>query len=397
MAIIKDQKPNHPSPTLNDPPPSYHRLEPSSIRGSQRTTPALAPSSSPAPRTPAPKLISKKSKLKFADFLTVGKGQTVKDAKKMAYGSVLDVAKNPGAQGSTAVIETCAEVCQANGVNFSSILQDPCIEKHRALYWVIISGPPSDEYELLSAILKHSGKLSSEAIDEIRLACVQVGDQKLFNHFWRHPAYSALSRTDELLLGSATPSDRVEVQEATDDDIATFTTHLEIAQFHKRMNVSGKIVFEFIARGRLWCLNFHAAPDKRSSALGPWAISLSIISPSPPTWLDSRIIITEPKKKHSTKRHLGKGSAGLEPASSRVKREEPIEFLLQTKVHQLQPSTPKKPKNARTELVAYFAEDDAASRLQYTDSPYYSRDGSLQVTVEARLEKSETEQTCIIS
>ena len=256
MAIIKDQKLDDPSVTLNDPPPSYRRVASSSIRGSQRSTPTLtlpsSPSSStPSPNLPAPKLGSKKSKLKFIDLFS-GKGQSFKDVKKMAYGSVLNVAKNPRAQGSAAVIETCAEVCQANGVNFSSILQDPCIEKHRALYWVIISRPPPEEYGVLSAILKHSGPLSSEAIDEVRLACVQVGDQRLFSHFWRHPSYSTLSGTDELLLGS-TPPDYVEVQEATDNEIATFTTRLQIAQFHKRMNVSGKIVFEFIARGSYLC------------------------------------------------------------------------------------------------------------------------------------------------
>ena len=171
----------------------------------------------------------------------------------MAYKSIRDVVKDPGCQQSVALIETCAEICRAKGINFSDILQDPCLEGHRALYWIIISRPPPEEYGLLSTILKHSGSLSSEAIDEIRLACVQMADQVLFNHFWRHPAYGALSGTDELLLGAAIPTDHLEVQEATPNDLDTFIVHFEVTQFYKRMSVSGKIAFEFIARGSYLC------------------------------------------------------------------------------------------------------------------------------------------------
>ena len=157
--------------------------------------------------------------------------------------------KHPGAQQSTALIDTCAEMCRARGVNFSEILQDPVFEGHRALYWVIVSRPPPNQYELLSTILKHSGPLSPEAIDEIRLACVQMGDQSIFSHLWKHPAYGALSGTDELLLGATFPADTIEVQELTTGEIGAFTARFEITQFQRRMTVAGKIVFEFIARG----------------------------------------------------------------------------------------------------------------------------------------------------
>jgi hypothetical protein len=90
-------------------------------------------------------------------------------------------------------------------------------------------------------------------VDEVRLACVQVGDQMLFNHLWRHPVYGALSGTDELLLGVRAPTDYVEVREAMADEIGQFIARFEITQFHKRMNISGEIVFEFIARGSYVC------------------------------------------------------------------------------------------------------------------------------------------------
>lgn len=431
VIIIKEESQKELPTTPDDAPPSYHQVESSSsgsIRSQNRRPPPLHPhrsspslSSSP-PSSPSlcrsspstsnlaalieTKFEAKKSKLKSSliDFLTGGTAQSIKDVKNMAYRSVRDVVKNPGAQQSTTLIETCAEMCRAKGVNFCDILQDPCLEGHRALYWIIISGPSPDEYGLLSTILNYCGPLCPQAIDEVRLACVQVGDQTLFNHFWRHPYYGALSGADELLLGSNAPADYVEIQEGTTNGIGTFTARLEASQFHKRMSVSGRVVFEFIARGRLWCLKFQTTPDKKTSALGPWAVSLSTINPSPPTWLDLRVLILEPKRKPSIVLPpwpLPKGSAigSLLPASSADDRQHkpPIQFRLQTKSHQLQPPTSGKSKVGRTELVAHFAENATSSGLQYPDSPYYSPDGSLQVILEARLEKPPAEEGCIIS
>ncbi|KAF9647721.1 hypothetical protein BDM02DRAFT_2512491 [Thelephora ganbajun] len=427
MVILNEKQLERLSTATDDAPPSYYHLEPgssNSIRSQNRqpppihphrSTPTSSPSSSPSQLSRSSptftalveaKLESKKSKLKSSllDLLGGGTAKTIKDVKNMAYRSVRDVVKHPGAQQSTALIEACAGMCRAKGVNFSEILQDPFLEGHRALYWVIISRPPPDEYELLSAILKHSGPLSSEAIDEVRLVCLQVGDQTLFNHLWRHPAYGALSGTDELLLGATAPVDYVEVQETTADEIGAFTARFEITQFHKRMNVSGKIVFEFIARGRLWCLKFYATPDKKTSVLGPWAISLSIINPSPPTWLDSRIIITESRRKSSALLPpwpLPKGSAMaslLSASSLDLRREKPpIQFRLQTKSHQLQPPTSAKTKVGRSELVARFMENAASSGLQYPDSVYYSPNGTLRVIMEGRLAEPLTGADCIIS
>jgi hypothetical protein len=187
------------------------------------------------------------------EFLGGGAGRSIKDVKDMAYKSVRDVVKHPAAQQSTALIETCAEMCREKGVNFAEILQDPVFEGRRALYWIIISRPPPNRYELLFTILKYSGPLSFQAVEEVRLACLQVGDQTLFSHLWKHPAYGALSGTDELLLGAASPTDYVEVQETTTDEIGAFIARFGITQFQKRMVISGKIVFEFIARGLFLC------------------------------------------------------------------------------------------------------------------------------------------------
>ena len=110
---------------------------------------------------------------------------------------------------------------------------------------------------------------------------------------------------------------------------------------------------------RLWRLKFFATPDKKASALGSWAISLSIVNPSPPTWLDSRIVIAK-----SQWRPL--------PLSiySRTILSEwegfPIKFKLQTKSHPLRPPSSTKTKLSKIpdELVAHFAENAASSELQ---------------------------------
>ena len=192
--------------------------------------------------------------LKSSLIKLLGRGtpQSIKIVKNMAYESVRDAMKHPKAQKSTTLIETCAEICRTKGVNFSEVLQDPAFEGHRALYWIIISRPPPDQYGLLSAILNHSGPLSSEATDEVRLACIRVGDKALFSYLWRHPAYGSLSRTDKLLLGSASPTDCVRVIEFG-FSASTFAASFDITQFHKRMSISRRIVFEFFARGLSLC------------------------------------------------------------------------------------------------------------------------------------------------
>ena len=150
-----------------------------------------------------------------------------------------------------------------------------------------------------------------------------------------------------------------------------------------------------MSSGRLWCLQFYVAPDKKTSTFGRWAISLSIVDPSPPTWLDSHIIIN------------GRGKST-------------IKFRLWTKSHQLQSPTPAKTKLARKKLdklVANFAENATSLELQYpyasfcfssrmrcsprdcfsfSNSGYYSQDGTLQVTMEAQLKRSSTDTDCVV-
>ena len=124
--------------------------------------------------------------------------------------------------------------------------------------------------------------------------------------------------------------------------------------------------------GRLWCLRFFAMPNKKTKAPGPWTISLSIIDPSPPTWLDSRLVITEPRRKFSALPSpwpLPDSSAVaslLSSSSPETRREKPpIQFRLQTKSAELHPPTAKRNKKKRQGLVARFEDKPASSGLQY--------------------------------
>jgi len=136
-----------------------------------------------------------------------------------------------------------------------------------------------------------------------------------------------------------------------------------------------------ISIGRLWYLKFCVTPDKKTNAPGPWAMSLSITNPSPPTWLDSRVVVLCPRGKSGKSPHLPawplpKDSAVgslLSSSTPDLRREKPpIQFRLQTKTQQLQPPTSTKARTGRNELVAYFSENAASSGLQFPYGHFHS-------------------------
>ena len=194
-----------------------------------------------------------------------GMAQSIKDTQNAAYKLIYGVVRHPEPLQSTALIETCAEMCRTEGVNFAEVLtevlQDSPSEGHGALYWIITNRRIRYQHELLSAILKHSGPLSSKAIDEVDLACTtpyglfKSYNQGMFNHLWRHPAYHGLSETDELSLGGTSPTDYIQVENPPADRPAfrSLVVRFEITKFHKRMSTSGRIVLKFIANGLSTC------------------------------------------------------------------------------------------------------------------------------------------------
>ncbi|KAF8985993.1 hypothetical protein BDQ17DRAFT_1436415 [Cyathus striatus] len=138
--------------------------------------------------------------------------------------------------------------------------------------------------------------MQPSTISDIRLACLVTSDQLLFHRIRQLREFNAVSPADEMLLGAGVPPDEVEVVEEPGEEV-TFAVRLGIGRFQKRMMVARKIEIEFIARGRMWKLEFFIAPPPSNSTqpkAGSWCVALSLSENSPPAWIDSRLLVPEP-------------------------------------------------------------------------------------------------------
>ena len=253
MIIRKEDVQEYPQ-LLDQPPPSYDQISPSHSPVSPNFQPDVKASPSSTGSTPTqtsvagPPLQKAKPKPRTTWLDSFRLSQQAKEVRTTVRSIVRDLVKEPKTPASMGLLENCADACSANNLPFSEILQDPSIEGHPAIYWAIVKRPSPDDFELITALMSYSAPLTTETMTEVRLACLHVGDQALFQCLWRSPEYGALSGADRMLLGVSSPPDTVDVEELTGQD-APFAVRLTIVQFEKRMKVSGEIVFEFIARG----------------------------------------------------------------------------------------------------------------------------------------------------
>jgi hypothetical protein len=182
------------------------------------------------------------------------------------------------------ILGHCADTCDAHGLNFSALIQEPFVEGHLPIYWAILkrstsspaatalvkgdhtTTPSSDDHDaLVLAIMDASIPLSPQSIADARLACMTVSDNALFHRLMRHyDAFSPRSGTDRVLLGGADAVDTVQVMETRGGaggsgaaPGAAFTVRFSITQFQLRMRVSKLAKIEFIARGT------YSPPDFR--------------------------------------------------------------------------------------------------------------------------------------
>ena len=154
---------------------------------------------------------------------------------------------------------------------------------------------------------------------------------------------------------------------------------------------------------RFWHLKFYVAPGIKSGTFGGWTISLSAVHPIYYTNLRAFIIITKPQ------RSLLWSENPSPSATAVLSRLEgfPIRFLLETKSRPLRSSryTIMGREFKRVdELVARFPENAESSELRhpcaylcfssrmrcsphdcftFSDSDYYSQDGTLSVVMVA--------------
>jgi hypothetical protein len=294
------------------------------------------------------------------------------------------VKQQSSAPGASSILDSCSEACNAYDISFSSLLQEKSIENHTPLYWAIIKRPsePSnpDDHDLVTALLSRSTPLKQSTISEIRLACLLTSDQALFQRLRLSTGFSPLSGTDEMILGESTPPDVIEVVDV-DGDEGGFAANFEILAFQKRMRVSKNIELEFIARGRMWCLAFSIGDSSK------WVVKLSILEHSPPTWIDSHLIIEE----HSAAVTLTAPSL-IDPATSNVqsgqrdrqvegKPKPAIKIRLRKEYGRLKPN--------KSPIVEALEDTLGGSGLQYDGSSYLDAEGTLRACLVARLAKPE--------
>ena len=252
--VIKKEEVAQDESQLLDAPPSYDQIIPSHPSTSSEFRPDVKAGPSSSPSTPTSTSISgpplqqakQKPRTTWLDSFRVS--QQAKEVRSTVRSIVRDVVKEPKTPASMGLLESCADACYSNNLSFSEILQDPSIEGHPAIYWAIVKRPSPDDFELITALMSYSAPLTTETITEVRLACLHVGDQALFQCLWRSPEYGALSGSDRMLLGVTSPPDTVDVEELSGQD-GPFRVRFNIVQFEKRMKVSEEIGFEFIARG----------------------------------------------------------------------------------------------------------------------------------------------------
>ncbi|EIW80130.1 hypothetical protein CONPUDRAFT_82499 [Coniophora puteana RWD-64-598 SS2] len=313
--VVKDE---FLTPDAEDAPPAYDVVagsrpnEPRDEKHQPQSSSSSSAAGGPSRFAVPPKVKSKPSTswLSAFPFTT---SRTTKHVRQTTLSLVRDLVVDSHAHTSepppaTAILASCADACASNKLDLSSVLQEPSIEGHTPMYWAIVNGR---ERELLAALLLHTPSLTPACVADIRLACLAVSNQALFQALrlragpfhglipWT--TFGSHSGADSLILGPLAP-DQINIEEVEGESafVATFSIKL----WHKRMRIGGRAGVEFIARGRIWSLMFFATPPTphlaTSQTTGPWQVALSLLEHSPATPVDSRLVI-EPFRKPSSK------------------------------------------------------------------------------------------------
>ncbi|KAF8591634.1 hypothetical protein K439DRAFT_1626625 [Ramaria rubella] len=359
---------------------------------------------------------------------------TRKEVKQTIQSIMRDVVKEASSPAAVSVLQSCLEACQARGLSFQSLVSEKFIEGHCPLYWAIVRHPATesqendDHVQLLDILL--SIPLNSTTRSEAYLACLLSSDQDLFQRLRHTPGdhSPSVSAAHELLLGNV-PEDDVRSFDK-EADHGEFRIVWKIAQFQKRMRAIGGVGTEVVARGRIWSLAFAVLPrDIYSSTTlkaGTWVASVAIIDPSPPTHLDARFLISEPMPDSRATSPPGSPKLStLTPDTSFPvtaaaprknsfvpwSRETPrpkqtITLRVKTDTSQLQPlpllSTKQDLRDhvlshpGTKSLIVPLSSHFNGDSLQFDGCSYLNSDGSLNVTLDARLKKTDTGSDCVI-
>ncbi|KAG1774585.1 hypothetical protein EV702DRAFT_1123076 [Suillus placidus] len=195
------------------------------------------------------------------------------------------------------ILASCAQSCSAKNLSLSTLLQEPAVAGHTAIYWAIVNYRPS----LLDALLKYASPLTPVTLSEMRKSCLVASNQPLFQNLRLSVGLCASglrSATDGLLLGQRPPDD-VRIEEGPN---GAFVATLDIAMWQKRIRAVGSVSVEFIASGRIFVLTFfitdrpqpNSKSTKAKKVVGPLHVSLSLLEHSLPTYVDAAVVIDRP-------------------------------------------------------------------------------------------------------
>ncbi|KAJ7917482.1 hypothetical protein B0H13DRAFT_1994665 [Mycena leptocephala] len=213
----------------------------------------------------------------------------------------------------------CVDACAANGLSISTVLQ----EKSRPAESAV-----DENLDLLTALLALSTPLTPATVSDVRLACLLMSDQALFQQLRASPEFAPMSATDEMLLDATMPPDAILVENMP-GHAGAFAVDFAIVRFQKRMHVVHR-------RGRMWRLSFNVSTQDRlhHPRRGTWYAALSLMTVAPDVD-DSRLLITAPLEP-DTKQQQFSGPLGLwggkarprPTLSVRIKAKEQLEARL---------------------------------------------------------------------
>lgn len=412
---------------FKDAPPSYqHVLQSSSTTLAKSKTDPLGPNpdATLGPRPPSHPTTGLKrvrhkatTPSRWLPTSIFGLSKTAKQVRGTTQSLLRDLLSQarPSEHEWLSVLTSCSEACDAQGLNFSALLQEPFVEGHSPVYWAILKRPilpvkvdhtttTRDPDTLVMAILDASLPLNAQSVADTRLACMTVSDNALFVRLGqRYESFSPRLGTDKVLLGGADTVDSVTVDESRGG--GAFTVRFSLTQFPLRMRVSKLARVEFIARGRLWQFVFAVAgapgaPHPHPGRVGEWFVSLSLSEPSSPAWVDGRLSIVD--------RSLPPPPSAPDPPQTtplvalRVfplppkhpnngKQRATVSLAIKTEMHQISPSGPVR------EIVVSLEKSAFGTSLQNDTTSFVDADGTLNAQLEVKLQKtSYTEGNCII-
>ena len=154
-----------------------------------------------------------------------------------------------------AILSACAQECESEGLDLSTVLQGMLIEGYPPIYWAIVNRAVASERtrmapdSLVFALLKACRPFSPATISAIRLACMMASDNALLQRLFRSiPQLSHISTRDALLLGPANEEECVDVEDRR-NGTGPWVASIKIPRFCLCMRVCQSVSVEFVASG----------------------------------------------------------------------------------------------------------------------------------------------------